>query len=188
MMFVFGLGQAFEFFQGFCKFLHRRFEGCFRRQIDARTLQNRNGIGAAAALQEGEIDAMLATENLKLTGDVALDLEKIYLQQLMHFTMMPDDQFVTARRSGCPKNGSSLLNYEYFDGIAINAIPRRFPVSAPSPTDKMKENLEEAYQAQGFTTGSNQSGGAFNTTGSVLNTERIWFDKTSPNWGQGPKM
>ena len=140
------------------------------------------------ALQAGEIDAMLATENIKLTGDVALDLEKVYLQQLMHFTMMPDDQFVTARRSGCPKNGSTLVNYEYFDGVAINAIPRRFPVSSPSPTDKMKDNLEEAYQAQGFTTGSNQSGGAFNTTGSVLNTERIWFDKTSPNWGQGPKM
>ena len=140
------------------------------------------------ALQAGEIDAMMATENIKLTGDVALDLEKVYLQQLMHFTMMPDDQFVTARRSGCPKNGSTLINYEYFDGVAINAIPRRFPKSDPSPTDKMKDILVQSYKDQGFTTGSNQSGGAFNTTGSVLNTERIWFDQSAPNWGQGPKM
>ncbi|MBQ8442250.1 MAG: SusD/RagB family nutrient-binding outer membrane lipoprotein [Bacteroides sp.] len=140
------------------------------------------------ALQAGEIDAMMATENIKLTGDLTLDLEKVYLQQLMHFTMMPDDQFVTARRSGCPKNGSTLINYEYFDGVAVNAIPRRFPVSDPSPTDKMKDILVESYKAQGFTTGSNQSGGAFNNIGSVLNTERIWFDQSAPNWGQGPKM
>lgn len=37
------------------------------------------------ALQKGEIDTMLATDNIKLTGTKSADLEKIYIQLMMHF-------------------------------------------------------------------------------------------------------
>ena len=140
------------------------------------------------ALQEGEIDAMMATENVKLAGTVEEQLEKVYLQQLMHFTMAPGDQFTTVRRSGCPKAGSSLLPFVYFDEVVKTGIPRRLEFSAPSPTDKMKEQIEIALKNQGFTPGSAQSGNKYNSTGSVLNTERFWFDQNNPNFGEGPKM
>ena len=84
-------------------------------------------------LQPGEIDKMLANPDYQLTGNVASDLEKVYVQQLIHFTLFPDDQFVTVRRSGCPKEGSNLICWENFSPLVPNdAIPRRFEVPAPS--------------------------------------------------------
>ena len=139
-------------------------------------------------LQAGEIDAMLETEGVKLEGSQLEQLEKVYLQQLMNFSLYPDDQYVTARRSGVPMVGSELLPFHVFPQVAVTGIPRRFEMSEPSVTDKMAPFIKEALARQGFTTGVNQSGSAFNTTGSVLNTERIWFDKNAPQWGEGPKF
>lgn len=133
-------------------------------------------------LKDGELDAMMATDNVKLTASD--QLEKIYLQELIHFSLMPDDQFVTARRSGYPKIGSTLLPFVKFDGIELTAIPRRFEIGSVSPTDKMKEMKEEAYKEQGFNTiGSNHSGSTFNRSGTALNTERVWQDINAPQWG-----
>jgi len=131
-------------------------------------------------LKEGEIAAMLATDAVKWDGSI----EKIYLQQLMNFTMMPNDQFVTSRRTGYPKIGSSLLPFVKFDGIALEAIPRRFEFTEPQPTDIMCAIRTENLKAQGFTTGSSQSGLGY-ATGTVLNTERLWQDKNAPQWGSG---
>ena len=111
-------------------------------------------------------------------------MEKIYLQELMNFTMMPDEFFVTARRSGYPKVGSALLPFTEFKSFARTAIPRRFEFTEPLPTDIMHDIRLANLQAQGFTTGSNQSGNGHNTT-SVLNTERLWQDKNAPQWGEG---
>ena len=134
-------------------------------------------------LQEGEIEAMLATPAVQLTGSNAEKLEKVYLQLLMHYNLLPDDQFVTARRSGYPKIGSALLPMVKFEGIALTAIPRRFEIANPSPTDIMRGRILEAIDNQDFTPGTNQSGSAFNATGTVLNTERVWQDKNAPQWG-----
>lgn len=135
-------------------------------------------------LKDGEIDAMMATSNVKLSGSKADQLEKVYLQQLIHFSLLPDDQYVTARRSGYPKIGSSLLPYVKFEGISLNAIPRRFEITAPNSTDLMYDVKIAAYDAQGFKTlGTNNSGPAFNESGSALNTERLWQDKNAPQWG-----
>ncbi len=133
-------------------------------------------------LKAGEIDAMLATSNVKLTGTTSEKLEKVYLQQLMHFSMQPDDQFVTARRSGYPKVGSKLLPFVKFDAVQLTAIPRRFEISSPGPTDIMYDIKTAAYAEQGFTTGTSQSGVGYATT-TVLNTERLWQDKNAPQWG-----
>ena len=137
-------------------------------------------------LQDGEIDAMLATDGVKLTGTTEEQLEKVYLQELMHFSLYPDDQFVTARRSGVPTKNSTLLPFRVYNQINIEGIPRRFSINNPSDEDKMKNNIEASLVSQGFTGGNNQSGNAYNTTGTVLNTERIWFDKEAPQWGEGP--
>lgn len=48
-------------------------------------------------LKDGEIDAMLASPDYNLTGSTSDQLEKVYLQQMIHFIMYPYDQFVTAR-------------------------------------------------------------------------------------------
>ena len=131
-------------------------------------------------LKPGEVDAMLATDGAKWDGS----MEKIYLQQLMNFTMMPDEFFVTARRSGYPKVGSQYLPFKEFPNFARAAIPRRFEFTEPLPTDIMHDIRLANLKAQGFTTGSNQSGAGHNTT-TVLNTERLWQDKNAPQWGEG---
>lgn len=135
-------------------------------------------------LKDGEIDAMMATDAVKLTGSKSEQLEKVYLQQLMHFSLQCDDQFVTARRSGYPKIGSALLPYVKFESVALNAIPRRFEIARPNETDVMFAIKNAAYAAQGFNAlGTGNSGSAFNLTGSALNTERLWQDKNAPQWG-----
>ena len=131
-------------------------------------------------LKDGEIETMLATDGVKWDGS----MEKIYLQQLMNFTMMPDEFFVTARRSGYPKVGSQYLPFKEFPNFARAAIPRRFEFTEPLPTDIMHDIRLANLKDQGFTTGSNQSGIGHNTS-TVLNSERLWQDKNAPQWGEG---
>ena len=131
-------------------------------------------------LKAGEVEAMLATNGAKWDGS----MEKIYLQQLMNFTMMPDEFFVTARRSGYPKVGSQYLPFTEFPNFQRAAIPRRFEFTDPLPTDIMHDIRLANLKEQGFTTGSNQSGIGHNTT-TVLNSERLWQDKNAPQWGEG---
>ena len=131
-------------------------------------------------LKEGEIETMLATDGVKWDGSI----EKIYLQQLMNFTMMPDEFFVTARRSGYPKVGSKYLPFTEFPKFARTAIPRRFEFTEPLLTDIMHDIRLANLKDQGFTTGSNQSGTGHNSS-TVLNTARLWQDKNAPQWGEG---
>ena len=135
---------------------------------------------ASIELKDGEIAAMLATDAVKWDGS----LEKIYLQQLMNFTMLPNELYATSRRSGYPKVGSRLLPLVKFEKFALEAVPRRFEFSEPGPTDIMHDIRMESLQVQGLTPGKNQSGMGFATT-SVLNTERLWQDKNAPQWGSG---
>lgn len=131
-------------------------------------------------LKTGEIEDMLDNTDYQLTDNTTSDLEKVYVQQLIHFTLFPNDQFVTVRRSGCPKEDSDLISWENFSPLVPNnAIPRRFEVPAPSPTDKMYQILLDSYRSQGFTPGSNQPG-------TLLNSERVWQDKGAPQFGEGP--
>lgn len=135
-------------------------------------------------LVDGEIEAMLATDNVKLSGSTADKLEKVYLQLLMHFSEQCDDQYVTARRSGYPKVGSSLLPFVKFPNVELSAIPRRFVISEPLVTDIMYEIKKAAYEAQGFKTlGTNSQGSQYNKGNAPLNTERVWQDKNAPQWG-----
>lgn len=135
-------------------------------------------------LQTGEIDAMLATDNVRLSGSTDDKLEKVYLQLLIHFSEQCDDQYITARRSGYPKTGSELLPFVQFQGVALSAIPRRFVISEPQNTDLMFDIKMAAYKAQGFNTlGTNSQGNQYNSGNAPLNTERVWQDKNAPQWG-----
>lgn len=131
-------------------------------------------------LQSGEIDTMMEKEGIKLTGTTAEKLEKIYIQQILHLTYLPSDQFNVVRRSGIPSRNSSLFKWIDFSEPKAADIPRRFEIATPSVTDLMHDKSVAAYKAQGFTTGTGIST-------SLLNTERVWQDKGAPNFGDGPK-
>lgn len=134
---------------------------------------------ATIDLKDGELAKMMEQEDYKLTGNRAQQLEKVYLQQYIHFYMQPTDQFVSMRRSGVPSKNSTIYAWE--DLKANTEIPRRLQIGDPSPSDLMRNNKLESAKRQGFTLGS-----ALDP--SVLNSERIWFDKGAPNFGEGPNL
>jgi len=131
-------------------------------------------------LQNGEIDAMMSQPGVAFTGTNAEKLEKVYIQQILHFTYFPSDQFCVVRRSGIPSRTSSLFKWVDFADPAATDIPRRFEIVTPSVTDIMYEKSKAAFDAQGFTTGTS-------IKTSILNSERVWQDKGAPNFGDGPK-
>lgn len=129
-------------------------------------------------LKDGEISDMMDNADYKFVGTDAEKLEKIYIQQFLHFMYLPEDQFVVVRRSGVPKVGSSLI--PWVNLIDNKLIPRRFGVLEPTTTDIMYDKILEAYKEQGFTTGVDNS--------AILNSERVWSDKNAPNFGEGPNF
>ena len=134
---------------------------------------------APTVLGSEAIDAMLAHPDYQLTGNHADDLEKVYIQQYLHFMYQPVDQFVAARRGGVPKIGSAYLPWN--TAFEPTAVPRRLYQATPTETDIMKEIKEEAFRQQGFsfTTGDSPQ---------TLNTERVWYDQGAPQWGAGPNL
>ena len=133
-------------------------------------------------LQEGEIDALLANPDYQLTGDKDSDLEKIFLNEIIHFAYQPLDEFVTARRSGVPKFNSNILKRVDYaaDDMAADWYPRRTIINNPSPTDKMAEIITASMKAQGFTGNT--------TSNKELNKERVWQDEGAPQYGEGPNV
>lgn len=128
-------------------------------------------------LKEGEIDELLGKEAYQLTGDVNSDLEKVYLQQRFNFIFMPQEMYVTMRRSGYPKFDSKIFPFEYFNEDKSDYIlPRRFPFRAPADTDMMKDIYNNMLEEQGFSIGFEPS---------ILNTQRVWYDKMAPQFGTG---
>lgn len=132
-----------------------------------------------------EMLADMTGDAYTLTGDKLKDLEKVYIQQYIHYLMAPMDQYVTVRRSGVPVRNSDLLPMLDFDQQLGSSyvIPRRFPVTAPSPSDLLYDITLKAYEAQGYTyTGTE----AINP--SVLSRERVWYDDAAkaPAFGEGP--
>ena len=133
-------------------------------------------------LQDGEVDNLLANVDYQLSGSVKEQLEKVYIQQYIHFLLFPQDQFVQVRRSGVPMRNSKLLPWLDFTtaGDPNFAIPRRWTISGPLESDKMYQIKKDAYSEQGFSTGTQDP--------NKLNTERVWYDKGAPNFGEGPNF
>lgn len=140
-------------------------------------------LDAKIKITEDMVNDMLSRDVLKLTGDKKSDLEKVYIQQYIHYIMNPIDQFVNVRRSGVPMKGSQLLPWKEFSKLLdySTLIPRRFKVSEPAPTDQLHDITVEAYKAQGYSYGTD------NADPDVLNSQRVWEDKMNPQFGEGPK-
>lgn len=134
--------------------------------------------GKAIKLAEGEIDHLTAQPAYKLTGDRATDLEKIYIQQHIHFTYLPAEMFSAMRRSGVPKFNSTILSFVPFMDNYV--LPRRFNVNEPLQSDKMYEIILDSYKKQGYTMST--------TDVNKLNSERVWYDKGAPDFGEGPNL
>ena len=140
-------------------------------------------LDAKIKITEDMVNDMLSRDVLKLTGDKKSDLEKVYIQQYIHYIMNPIDQFVNVRRSGVPMKGSQLLPWKEFSKLLdySTLIPRRFKVSEPAPTDQLHDITVEAYKAQGYSYCTD------NAYPDVLNSQRVWEDKMNPQFGEGPK-
>ncbi len=123
------------------------------------------------------IKTMMANADYKLTGNRDADLEKVYVQLYLHFFYQPLEQFVTVRRSGVPKVGSTLIPWVTLK--PSKDIPRRFYIAQPQLSDKMRTIIEAAMKEQGFTFSDGQKP-------DLLNAERVWYDKGAPNFGEGP--
>lgn len=145
---------------------------------------NKDPHDVAIKLQEEWVSALLQKDAYQLTGDRKADLEKVYVQQYLHYFNAPIDQYVNMLRSGVPQKNSTVLPRLEFDnqlGDAF-AIPRRFPVSEPLESDQLYDITIKAYEAQGFTySGTNSK------NPEVLQKERVWMDKENPSLGYGPK-
>src|SRR5690606_9479784 len=117
----------------------------------------------------GEIAAYLAQPEIQLDG--VNDLEKVYIQQYLNFYRLPEEGWVLARRTGYPKFSSDLLARRPVDAPDLK-FPRRFPT--PDPGDLNRANWQIATEQQGFSS-------ALNEDPTVLNAERLWWDKNNPD-------
>lgn len=128
-------------------------------------------------LKDGEIETMLANPDYQLTGSREEQLEKVYIQEYIHFMYQPSDQFVAVRRSGIPKVNSTLIPWQLLG--PNTEVPRRLEIGIPSKTDKMYEIKIASLKSQNFTGGTSLEP-------SILNRERVWQDAGAPNYGEGP--
>ncbi len=127
-----------------------------------------------AAVDDAVITAYLANPDVAYGSD---NLEKIYIQQFVNNFRLPNEVGAFSRRTGYPKRGSAILPWEpVMSGGTELPLPRRFPVNQPSNETNI-DNWAAAIFEQGFTHSDN--------TGAVLNSERIWWDKNYPNYGDG---
>ncbi len=116
-----------------------------------------------------EIAAYLADANVMLNG--TNDLERIYIQEHLNFYRNPNEAFVFARRTGYPKKTSNYYAREPMNEV----IPRRFWTIDPGETNRA--NWEAAMVEQGFTPNAQDL--------PTLSTQRIWYDKPAPAFGEG---
>jgi len=120
------------------------------------------------------IDALLAADGVKYGTD---NLEKIILQEIINLFDNPYEGIAVTRRTGYPKRSSDLWAWQpYLSSGTELKLPRRFPWGTPGDATNLA-NWQEALSSQGFTADVN--------TGDVLNAQRVWWDKNSPNYGDG---
>ena len=58
-------------------------------------------------------------------------------------------------------------------------LPRSFQVTQPTVDDKMGDIKRKAYQDQGYSYGPEPT---------ILTTERVWYAKNAPKFGEGPTL
>lgn len=151
-------------------------EDWYKKGISS-SLHTMNSIAQAAlsttglsANADAEIAAYLAQPLVKLNG--TNNLERIYIQEYLNFMRLPTEAFTFVRRTGYPKNSSAYYPRDAFNEV----IPRRYWVDEP-PLGTNNANWLKAQTEQGFTPNDR--------TAATLSSQRLWFDKNNPAFGQG---
>lgn len=128
-------------------------------------------------LKTGEIEALLAKEDIRYINGDSKNKEKIILQQLVNLFDNPYEMVAVARRTGYPKKTSTIWAWEPYNAVGQELkLPRRFPWGTPT-IENNKANWQAATSQQGFTPDDN--------FGDILNTQRVWWDKNAPDYGNG---
>jgi Starch-binding associating with outer membrane len=150
-------------------------EDWYKKGITA-SIQSMNNIAIAAGSTTGfsgsgatEIAAYLNHPTVKFNG--TNNLERIYIQEYLNQMRNANEAFVFCRRTGYPKTGSAYYGREPF----TEQIPRRFWTIDPGQLNR--DNWNAAMQAQGFTPNAQDL--------PTLSSQRIWYDKTAPDFGKG---
>lgn len=118
---------------------------------------------------DAEINAYSDNPQVKFNG--VNDLERIYIQEYLNFYRNANEAFVFVRRTGYPKNTSTYYAREVFN----EPIPRRFWTTDPGEVNRA--NWQAAMTDQGFTPNAQDV--------QTLSTQRIWYDKSAPDFGEG---
>jgi len=128
------------------------------------------------AIVSSEVDALLEKDNVKYIPGDSKNVEKIILQEIVNLFDNPYEMVSVARRTGYPKKNSTIWAWEPYSATGTELkLPRRFPWTTPTIENNL-DNWQAATTAQGFTADDNQ--------GSVLNAERVWWDKNAPDYGE----
>ncbi|MCU7550960.1 SusD/RagB family nutrient-binding outer membrane lipoprotein [Chitinophagaceae bacterium LB-8] len=140
------------------------------------SIKTMNAIAVAALSTVGyttdgtsEIAAYLNNPQVKFNG--VNDLERIYIQQYLNLFRNANEAFVFCRRTGYPKKVSTYYARETY----TTPIPRRWWLGDPGEVNR--SNWANALKEQGFTQNAQDV--------QTLSTERVWYDKTAPNFGEG---
>ncbi|CAG4993835.1 hypothetical protein DYBT9275_01244 [Dyadobacter sp. CECT 9275] len=140
------------------------------KNMNAIAVSAQSTTGLVAATADAQIAAYLAQDKVKFNG--VNNLERIYVQQYLNFMRLPTEAFTFVRRTGYPKNSSTYYPRDAFK----ESIPRRYWIDEPA-LGTNNANWLKAQQEQGFTPGDRSV--------QALSTQRLWFDKTSPDFGAG---
>lgn len=151
-------------------------EAWYNKGIES-SIRTMNAIAVAAESTTGltgngnaEVLAYQNNVNVKFNG--VNNLERIYIQQYLNFYRLGNEAFTFCRRTGYPKNTSTYYKRNTWN----EPIPRRYAINEP-PLGTNTNNWTKSQQDQGFTPGDRSI--------PSLSTQRLWFDKTSPNFGEG---
>ena len=107
----------------------------------------------------------------KIKYNTATGKEQIMIQQFLNFYRLSNELWAFTRRTGYPKFNSTLLKRQTME----REVPRRLWTNEPITLNR--PNWEASQQEQGFT--------LRDRTIHVLATERLWWDKNNPAYGEG---
>jgi len=116
-----------------------------------------------------ETNAYLNGAAVKFNG--SNNLERIYIQQYLNLFRNPNEAFVFCRRTGYPRKASAYYAREVFN----EAIPRRWWTTDPGEVNR--QNWNAAMTEQGFTPNAQDI--------PTLSSQRVWYDKNAPVFGEG---
>ncbi|MBX2920667.1 MAG: SusD/RagB family nutrient-binding outer membrane lipoprotein [Chitinophagaceae bacterium] len=150
-------------------------EDWYRKGIASsiRTMNNIASVAESGTAFSGNGDALINAylENPEVKFNGVNDLERIYIQQYINLYRNPNEAFVFVRRTGYPKKTSGYYARETFN----EQIARRWWTNDPGEVNRA--NWSAALSEQGFTPNQRDL--------PTLSTQRIWYDKNAPAFGEG---